>query len=357
VTLPSLILALACSKGDTAAPPADPLSWSVLERGPYNAGYRAWDVTYVDPNGDSRTIPLGVWYPTEDTEGEDVVWMGIFQGDDALGDAAAAPAVHPAGYPVLAYSHGYQGWGATSHDLMSFAASHGWVAVAPDHLGNTLLDTPESLPAIHYLHRPLDMQASLDALEALPADDPLAAADTSRVLMSGHSFGCYTSWAMAGAAYDADAVAARCAPEDLACEEAEASGLLSGALADPRVVATIPMAGGLDRSFFGDDGHTAVGGPFLFLTGTEDEVGLTEQFDTYTGVDRTWVEIEGGCHQAFALGGCSGIDTDVAYGIVDAYALAFGRAHVLGDTTAEVVDVVTGAVEVSPLARYTHADP
>jgi hypothetical protein len=30
---------------------------------------------------------------------------------------------------------------------------------------------------------------------------------------------------------------------------------------------------------------------------------------------------------------------------------------VLGDTTAEVVDVVTGAVEVSPLARYTHADP
>jgi hypothetical protein len=95
----------------------------------------------------------------------------------------------------------------------------------------------------------------------------------------------------------------------------------------------------------------------LFLTGTEDEVGLTEQFDTYTGVDRTWVEIEGGCHQAFALGGCSGIDTDVAYGIVDAYALAFGRAHVLGDTTAEVVDVVTGAVEVSPLARYTHADP
>ena len=60
-----------------------------------------------------------------------------------------------------------------------------------------------------------------------------------------------------------------------------------------------------------------------------------------------WIDIEDGCHQTFATGICADLEAEEGYAIVNAYALAFGRAHVLGDDSAEVVGVLDGSVTVS----------
>ncbi len=65
-----------------------------------------------------------------------------------------------------------------------------------------------------------------------------------------------------------------------------------------------------------------------------------------------WVEIEGACRQAFALGGCTEISDEHAFAAVNTYALAYARAHVLGDQTQDVVQILDGSRAVSPLATY-----
>jgi hypothetical protein len=87
----------------------------------------------------------------------------------------------------------------------------GWPS-RPDHVGNTLRDTPSPLPAAIFHLRARDASAALDALSAAPLRDALAGPiRTDRALLVGHSAGAHTTWAAAGATYDADAVAARCA--------------------------------------------------------------------------------------------------------------------------------------------------
>lgn len=346
---------VACSGKDDTASSVDPLAWAVDEEGPYKTGHRTWEITYdAPPEGEARTLVLHAWYPTEDTDGDEVKYLGAILDEDSFGNAAEAAPVYDGRYPVHVHSHGFQGWGGTSSDLMQYFASHGWVAIAPDHTGNTLTDHVDPLPTAHYLQKPADISAALDALDALPADDPLAAADTSRVVMSGHSFGCYSTWAAAGASYDLDAVTEACPGlYEGTCSQAELDAFAADDLADDRVVAAIPMAGNLRREFFGAEGHAAVHAPFLFMTGSDDDVGMHEQFDTYTDVDRRWIDIEGGCHQAFALGECAELDTETGYAIVNTYALAFARLHVLGDGDATVAGIVDGSVAVSPLVTFT----
>ena len=48
----------------------DPLEWSVLDSGPLNVGHRSFSAEYEDPTGLSVTLPVDVWYPTEDDDGD-----------------------------------------------------------------------------------------------------------------------------------------------------------------------------------------------------------------------------------------------------------------------------------------------
>lgn len=328
-----LLLALACTPVEPDAPgdlPVDPLSWPITVPGPYGVGYRIWEATY-DLLGEQRTIAVQVWYPTEDTDGEEVAYTAGFPDPEALLDASLAEPVYDGHFPVMAYSHGWQGYGGSSAFLMRHYASHGWVVVAPDHTGNTFMDHRDPLPTAIYVARPNDVSVALDALE----DDAVlgAASDTSHVLLSGHSFGAYTTWASLGARFDG--AEAKCDAGDVpegTCTDAERDAFAAG-FRDPRVVATIPMAGDLDRSWFGEAGELSAEGPVLFMGGTMDDVGQVAQFDQMGDIAFTWLELEGGCHQTFGIGTCGSLDTDEGYAMVDTYALAFGRRHVLGDTT------------------------
>ena len=331
----------------------DPLEWPLGEDGPFWIGFRSWEVTWSSPEDDSpRTILMNVWYPTLAEEGEPAVHLGLgaFRDEEVFTGAPLAGAVYARGYPVHAHSHGFQGFGGTSSDLMRHFASHGWVGVAPDHTHNTLTDHTDPLPTAHYFQRPLDITAVLDALEGLPEDDPLAGkVDTSRVVLSGHSFGAFTTWVSLGAAFDLDHIQARCETGDFpegTCTEAELAAF-SLTLSDPRVVATIPMAGTLRANFFGDTGHRSVHGPVFFMSGSDDDVGAQDQFEGIDEIDFTWIDLEGGCHQTFALGFCNTLDTEEGFAIVNTYALAFSRREILGDTQASTAAILDGASTVS----------
>jgi predicted dienelactone hydrolase len=309
--------------------------------GPFHVGYRTIEHTYT-PTGltEPRTITLHVWYPTTASTGDTPTYHGLFLDEEAFVNAPAAPPLD-ATYPVHVHSHGHQGFGGTSAFLMRRFASHGWVAVAPDHVGDLLGAFPDAGTIAHYIKRPGDITAALDALAALPASDPLAPVDVSRVFMSGHSRGCHTVWSVTGATFDPAAGGLDPAtPAELA--------VFAAGFRDPRVVAALPMAGTYSRDWFGTDGYTAVTLPLLSLTGSDDGPAAAQfQFDNLSGAELTWVELAGGCHQTFALGFCDTLDPTLGYSIVDTYAMAFARAHVLGDTDAKTLGILAGTVTVA----------
>lgn len=337
------------------------LDWAVDELGPFRVGYRTLETAYAPPGGGAdRTLVVNVWYPTLDTEGVPPAYLHAFQDPDVLEGATLAPPVEPAGYPVHVYSHGHWGFGGTSSDLMHWFASHGWVAVAPDHAGNTLpehIDGP--LPIAMDYFRPMDISASLDALEALDPADPLAGkCRTDRVLMSGHSRGTVTTWAAGGAAFDTVSIQAMCDAGAFAepCTPADLAVFAAG-LGDARVVAAIPMAGGVaadEPGWFGMTGYDAAAKPFMLMSGSADPVGAENVWARVTALDLTWLDFAGGCHQLFGLGGCPELEENEGWRLVDTYALSFARRHVLGDQGARVAAILDGSEVLSPKVGFEH---
>ena len=66
-----------------------------------------------------------------------------------------------------------------------------------------------------------------------------------------------------------------------------------------------------------------------------------------TGItDFTWVEIDGGCHELFNLG-CGRTEDSAKFPIVTTYSLAFGRHHVLGDSSDNTLGILANTVPVS----------
>ncbi len=339
---------------DLGSAPLDPASWPVDHLGPYRVGYRTFRHTYT-PRGSSvpRTIPLHIWYPTLVAEGPHPTYALIFPDRQSYIDAPPAPPAYPRGYPVHVYSHGHRGFGPTSNFLMRYFASHGWISVAPDHTGNTLLESPEPRPAHLYYWRSLDVSAALDAVSRLDASDPLAGhLDTRAAVLSGHSFGTHTVWASAGATFDIDALRPNCTPAT-SCGADDIAEFQRG-VGDPRFVAVMPLAGAISRDWFGPGGHRSVHVPVFAMSGSDDPVGADVQFATTAGIDVTWIEVRGACHQFFALGRCSMIDDSLQSPIVGTYALAFARRYLLGDTGSTVQTILDGTRAVDDRVTYHH---
>jgi hypothetical protein len=338
-------------------PEGDMLSFPISELGPFHVGYRSFEITYDPPGGQPpRTIGINIWYPSLDETGTPVVFLKLFPAPFVFEGASLAPPVDPAGYPVHVYSHGSLGFGGASSFLMRHFASHGWVAIAPEHTGNTL-GSPDARPASIYYLRSTDISAALDTLEQLEAGDPLAGkCRTDQVAMSGHSFGTLTTWASAGATFDVTAIQAKCdagelsepcTPEDLA--------VFGAGVRDPRVALGVPMAGGA-TDWFTEGGYDAVSLPFMLMTGTADVSGQGV-WDRATSVDLTWLEFAGGCHQLFALGGCEEFDTELGFSLIGTYALAFARRHLLGDASGETAAILSGETRLSDQVTLSHEGP
>lgn len=253
---PALIRAL-CLFGLACAESDDELVFSPPNAaGPYTPSAKTF--SFVDERGKSITAEL--WYPTAD-DCEPFRYPEIPIAGTACRDAHMIDGP----WPLVAFSHGYSGIRYQSIFLTEWLASHGYVVVAPDHQYNTMLDLDDDRTAQVAVERPGDVIHAVTALdEAYPG-----LADTSRYVMTGHSFGGWTANAVAGGVTDFPGLVEFCAENDnydLCNLDIDASASLDQP-PDPRAFAVISMAPAGWYSF-GDLSGVA---PMLLMGGEKDE--------------------------------------------------------------------------------------
>lgn len=227
----------------TALPALLPVPAVAAPRGPYSVG----TVTYVltDPSrrelysgrDEPRKFMVQVWYPANPAPGaRPAPWMPnaeiiapaiavyfnlpdffldhlVYAKSNAYPNAPLDPSGGP--YPVLIFSHGWNGFRAQSTFLMQDLASHGYIVVGMEHPygslltvfpdGQTAANNPRALPdgapeeEYETAARLLvdqwagDMAYALDTLTQLNTNDPdgrfTGALDLTRVGALGHSTG------------------------------------------------------------------------------------------------------------------------------------------------------------------------
>jgi len=167
------------------------------------------------PERDGRaSLPLEIWYPASRRHlGRDLdpttrdayePLPGMLRvPQDAVRDAESIPER----FPLLAFSHGFGGHRRQSTFLCTHLASHGYVVVAVDHVGNTMLDVYRHTVAIRagekrstvplladlMRQRPPDLRRALDAVAGGAVPQLTDAVDTTRIGVVGHSFGGWTA--------------------------------------------------------------------------------------------------------------------------------------------------------------------
>jgi predicted dienelactone hydrolase len=216
------------------------MSYNPFNRGPYGVGVRTLELQDAER---SRSLPLELWYPAErglagrDLEDPTRDRYRFLPGlplvpQDAVRDAEPADGR----FPLVAFSHGFGGHRRQSTFFCTHLASHGYVVASPDHTGNTVADTmrlmmqahagsslpePQSLVQEFISARPADITFLLDRLLDGSVCGLADRIDGSRVGMTGHSFGGWTT--------------------------------LVAAARDPRIQAALPLAPAGGRSAFAPD--------------------------------------------------------------------------------------------------------
>lgn len=329
-------------------------------RGPYPVGVR--DFPWHDPGrggAGGRNVPTKVWYPAINpppgAERARYLWMLTDQAYvDLPAEASGAP------YPVVLFSHGNKGINFQSFTFTSYLASHGFIVAAPNHAGNTMYDSPsDEQMAQVALDRPWDLTFVLRMLRGAnedPANPLHGAVDTSRVAVTGHSFGGFTTLLLAGADVDRDAAVARCAAGvegDVFCPYVGywPAGMVVSRPVEmaPLVAAAVALAPG-GYAAFGDEGLALVTAPTIVMGGTLDEYTRNDLRPIYAALPppKARVEIADMGHLGFSdicripiapiipeLGEmCSRegrIGIDRAFAVTNTFATAFIRLHLLGE--------------------------
>lgn len=231
------------------------------EFGPFPVGVRTLlleDAARMNVAGDApRPVVTEVYYPSTDAavaglSGDVASVIGIpIVETPTFRDVAAAPGL----FPIVLFSHGNGGIRFQSLYFAAHLASHGYVVVSPDHHGNSI---PDAIAGVSdpdvVMNRPLDMSFLIDQLEGFQVEGGHfleGALDLDAIGASGHSFGGFTVFALAGGAFS------------------------GGTFTEPRVDAILPLAPaafGSTPAFF-----ESISIPTLVIGGTLDE---TTPFDT-----------------------------------------------------------------------------
>lgn len=234
--------------------------------GPYGVGVRT--VVVARPGWEDLT--LEVWYPAQvDASAAPDAYdlAGVTFPGGAHRDAA--PDVREELFPLVAFSHGFGGLRFQSYFLTEHLASHGFVVVAPDHPGTSLLSFEPDAVSYWAIRRPRDVADAVDAVAELGLP-----VDVSRYAAVGHSFGAWTSLVVGGGQLNADAFEAACAADaGPACDffdgqTFDRDAAAQYAVADDRAEVVVALAPGAAYAF-GPTGLTTVRQP-LVLAGTRD---------------------------------------------------------------------------------------
>jgi predicted dienelactone hydrolase len=168
---------------------------------PLRSGVGHASTLLVDPTRDDRLIGVDCWYPAE-TGDEPATTYAVIPG---VGFTASARTDAPAlagPRPLVVFSHGRAGLRTSYVMLCEGLAARGFMVVALDHPGDTLLDWMTGTAvddATNEAQRVADVQFVIDAL--LGDEDllvPSASVDATRVAVVGHSYGGWTALAVAG---------------------------------------------------------------------------------------------------------------------------------------------------------------
>jgi predicted dienelactone hydrolase len=225
------------------------------EFGPYKVGVRTLNL--VDPSRlntagtGPRPVTVEVYYPVLPVYAvgvpEDIVKvLGVnVVATPAFRDVPRAPGT----FPFVLFSHGNGGIRFQSFFFAAHLASHGFIVASPDHHGNTFVDQLLGMvDAASAVNRPRDLSFMIDqflAFDGEPGNFFEAAIDPDRIGVSGHSFGGYTSFAIAGGTF------------------------ALGTFTDTRVKGILPQAPA--ASFFPDEFFPTITIPTLILGGSIDE--------------------------------------------------------------------------------------
>ncbi len=208
------------------------------EFGPFPIGIRTFeavDETRSNVAGDGpRPVTFDVYYPStpEAVDGvprEIVEVLGIeILPAPAYRDVAIADGE----FPLVLFSHGFEGIRFQSFFHVAHLASHGFIVASPDHHGNTI---PDGLAGVvdesTAVNRAFDMKLLMDRLLD-PATDPgfeyAASIDSERIGMSGHSYGGYEAFILTGG--------------EVRGTSLDETTVTLGTFTDPRIKAILPMA-------------------------------------------------------------------------------------------------------------------
>jgi predicted dienelactone hydrolase len=202
-------------------------------------------------------LTVDVWFPLADGATADPARYAFVTGDYYDSRRALAAGFDQASddgpFPMVVYSHGSGGLRFIHSDYTETLASHGYVVVAPDHAGNTaverVLGNADPSDVIAY-NRPLDVIAVIDGALADRSVGPLV--DAESIAVTGHSFGGFTTYAVAAGTDNPNGVTP----------------------VDPRVDALIPLApavgDGGDDGLLSDADLASIELPTLIIVGTDD---------------------------------------------------------------------------------------
>lgn len=169
-----------------------------------SVGYKIHEFEYQLKDGSAKSLTIAIWYPTPDAL-EKYDYNRIAIG----GSVAVNGAVKDGSYPLVVFSHGFDGCGTQSVYFTQYLAGRGYIVAAPEHEDAGLCSIMGGIKKIRGSEgvkgsssRAADVSAVID--EMLRMDKGKASflygsVDDNAIAVSGHSMGGWTSLAVAGA--------------------------------------------------------------------------------------------------------------------------------------------------------------
>jgi len=267
------------------------------------------EVTFVIPNSD-RTLVGELYYPTEMGEDSKSITQGIWQRRDFTRNAALAPQEKP--YPLVIFSHGWQGNRFGHAWLAESLVDEGYIVAAIDHTHNTSYEYSGEFIYTSMWQRPLDMSALIDYLLQHPYWSEVI--DEKKIAAGGFSLGGLTALWMTG--IEGDPQAFKEAMQPYALDDWPESVQKRASVVDwnkaarsyddPRVRSVFSISPDLGKGFE-PEGLAKAKIPTLILVGTEDPITPPAENAAFYAVhmkNAELITIEGAGHMDF-LNTCS----------------------------------------------------